>query len=362
LRQQKPIFYKFKYLLFYICGSMDRFYYLEKLKEEKEQLYILLFIVFGFLALFFFRNMWNWYQKRRYRNKYKVLNVAFDNLNHIADELEENETESFKKIKGLSTLIKELKNSKLATIRDFKKKERELNERRLMDKEKYKHELENFNYERLFYKERIKHNEVQASNTRLGAHFLKNVLFGIQKEYENQSKHKFSFFGKTILIEEKKKKALLPSEILPKLNRLLDYNVSTINERKISLSEEVDHIKVFLEIITFLKPKLKISHNLNDNYDIFKISPTLLFPFVENALKHGDSNSDTSFLQLDLSVLENSLSYQVTNSAFNTKSEKTHQNFGLESLEKALKTYYKEYDLDCNLNTNQFIATLKVTL
>jgi len=341
---------------------MNRYYYIDRLKEENELFQMYLLIALALLVLLFLRNFWNWYQKGKYRDRFKALNVAFENLSQIADDLEESEKKTLKKNKGLSLLVKELKDSKLASLKNFRKKEQELIKRKLADKEKYEHELENFNYERLFYKERIKHNEVQASNTRLSAHFLKNVLFSIQMEYDEQMQYKFNLFSKTIIIEKKNNKSILPNDVLTKLNKLLDYNVSTINERKVDLSIEVKHLKLFLEIIQFLKPKLKIINNFKADYSDIRISPTLLFPFVENALKHGNFNIDKSFLNLDLNVIEDSISYKVINTAFEKDEKESNKNFGLKSLEKALITYYKSYELNVKLAQNKFVANLKVTL
>ena len=190
--------------------------------------------------------------------------------------------------------------------------------------------------------------EIKASNTRLSAHFLKNILLKI---YESQNQSNVLGFLKS--------SKQLTKDVIFKLHKLLDYNVSTLKKQNVDLNDEIEHIKIFLDIIKFLKPKVSISTKFPENTD-FKITPTLFFPFIENVLKHGDLNSDDSFINIEVIIIKNILLYKVSNKVFDIPNKKIEKGFGLTSLEKALQTYYKSYELDYKLKDNIFEIELKI--
>lgn len=355
----------FIYFIFVAIMIILRYnsYYPDTTGMKDEDLIAL--IIFGIILIFimlFLRNFWNWIQKRRYKSKYNNILKENQRISEEYTLLSQNKDLLFSDIDKLKSEIAEHKNIKIQFQQTFKEKEIEIEKERKKERKKHEDELERFHYERNFYKETIKHNEVQANNTRLGAHFLKNVLFKIQQDYKKQKLSTFSLFGQNVVIEKKDKKEFLPIDILTKLNALLDYNVSTLKKRKINLNEEVIHVKTFIDIIQYLNPKLEITTNFKKNYTNIEISPTLFFPFLENVLKHGDLNSDNKFLNIELINIKNTLSYKVTNSTFNINNKKNEQGFGLESLEKALESYYKNHELDLRQEGNTFISELTVEL
>lgn len=203
------------------------------------------------------------------------------------------------------------------------------------------------------YDKKVKHSEVQANNTRLGAHFLKNILFRIKEDYENQYK--------TL-----SKSQFLSIDILKTIYKLLDYNVDTLNQKKIHLNTEITHINLYLNVIKYLNSNLILKTNLKTEYQDLEIFPTLLFPFIENALKHGNLNSQESILNIELIIINKTLSYKVSNTSYYQTEDTENENkqgFGLGSLEKTLDTYYpKRYDINLKDNKTEFISILKVEL
>lgn len=326
----------------------------------EEQIRLIVIPFFLFVILLFFRNFWNWIMKRNYRSKYRRLSKERLEFVPKIDRLKINQTKLLSEKDALNRTIRSLKQKQSAIHKDFKQKEIELEEKRLKEKERYEKKIDDFKYERIFYEKSLKQTEVKASNTRLSAHFLKNVLLKVQQAYNEQQINKVKVFGNLFFIE-KQKNELLPIDVLTKINQLLDYNVSTIKSLKVSLNEEVKNVLLFLDIVQFLKPNLKIKHHFKKNYKL-DISPTLFFPFIENALKHGDLNSKDSFLIIDLIIIKNTLLYRVTNSSFNIKNKKFEKGFGLNSLEKALDTYYKNTELEFIPSENEFISELKIEI
>jgi LytS/YehU family sensor histidine kinase len=327
--------------------------------NDIEEILHVLSILAILLILLFLRNFWNWIMKRNYRSKFRRLSVDYQEQVSTIDKLNLNQTKLLTKKKESEEIIHQLKKDKVTVENSFKEKEKTLRQKRVLEKEAFEKKIDDFKYERIFYKENLKQTEVKASNTRLSAHFLKNVLFKIQETYKEQQINKINVFGNLYFIEKQNKNDLLPIDVLTKINQLLDYNVSTLKEYKVNLSQEVNQIIQFLDIIKFLKPNLKITHNFNKKYKI-EISPTLFFPFIENALKHGNFNESNSFLNIELIIIKNTLLYKVTNSSFSLKNKPFEKGFGLSSLEKALETYYKNSEIEFTPLKNKFIAELKI--
>lgn len=127
---------------------------------------------------------------------------------------------------------------------------------------------------------------------------------------------------------------------------------------------------MFLGIIRYLKPKAKIEFDNALNSQVsstLKIKPTLFFPFVENALKHGSLNDDNSFIKI---VLKESgykqLSYCLMNSAeqrIDQSNEINSSSFGLKSLEQMLNVHYPNSKLEHKaLPNNQYLSELTLSL
>ncbi len=125
--------------------------------------------------------------------------------------------------------------------------------------------------------------QVQTLQMLLNPHFLFNVLGSIQslilaKDFENANKYLVSF-----------------SKMI---RRYLDYNVSAFkslqsdkkNAIKISLQEELDIIKIYLDFET-LQLNNKFEYNIVIDKHIdkneVKIPPLIIQPLLENAIKHG---------------------------------------------------------------------------
>ena len=90
----------------------------------------------------------------------------------------------------------------------------------------------------------------------------------------------------------------------------------------------------------------------------------LLIPLVENAFKHGVSETrDQPFVDIHLSVNKRQLTFVVKNSTEDSSEETSvKENIGLSNLRRQLELLYKDYDLSVQQNGSVFNATLKINL
>ena len=151
-------------------------------------------------------------------------------------------------------------------------------------------------------------------------------------------------------------------EIILMLSNLLDYILYQINKPKVSLKEEVLHIKEYIELerIRF-KDTLKIFFSANDFSDEIQVAPMLLIPFMENAFKHG--NLIDGFLTIDIRILvkDNQLNFSIGNSFLNDNEKSDKQGIGLENIQKRLDLNYKDnYQLEIKNENKRFAVDLTI--
>lgn len=311
--------------------------------SDSEELTIIILTLFCLFILLVIRNWYNLYRKRSFRKKNKQLNLQLTtsllNIDSLNKQLKNvtalEEKLTFVQAKSIQS-EKELEDYKQKFYSTLSKKEQEI--------EKQK---EVINHQKKAYERYVNFKNVETNNTRLGAHFIKNVINQIYMDLESAEDNHKSFLG--IYYSFKKTKNKIPSlKALKHIFKLLDYNVSALNKEHISLEEEWNHINMFMELIQYLKPNANIQlKNLLsiEQKKQLRIKPTLFFPFVENALKHGRLNDRESFISITLKETEErQINYCLVNSAEhnddNPIKDKKASQFGLNALQQLLDAYY----------------------
>ena len=127
-------------------------------------------------------------------------------------------------------------------------------------------------------------------------------------------------------------------------------------------------LKIIDDYIALEKLRYDESLRINFNYDVEDmkqaIPPLLLVPLVENAFKHGASETRSlPFVDIHLSVKNRQLAFYVKNSTEGLReNEKAKENIGLSNLRRQLELLYTNYDLSVQQGESEFTATLKINL
>jgi len=158
------------------------------------------------------------------------------------------------------------------------------------------------------------------------------------------------------------KKADEAPEMILKLSNLLDYILYQIDKPHVLLDSELDHIEDYIAL-----EKIRFHDTLHVNFNRGKINkpvsiaPMLLIPFVENSFKHGAIVEGALDISLNVEVVENELSFQISNSIQDLESSTS--GIGLENIRKRLEMLYKDnYELSINQTDHQFAVSLKIQL
>ena len=137
------------------------------------------------------------------------------------------------------------------------------------------------------------------------------------------------------------------------------------NGNYVALEQE---LKIIADYIELEKLRYDQSLHVNFNYDIEDskqaLPPLILIPLVENAFKHGVSETRSRpFVDIHLTVKERKLEFVVKNSADeNVEQETVKENIGLSNLRRQLELLYADYDLSIQKAKSTFTATLKINL
>jgi two-component system LytT family sensor kinase len=160
------------------------------------------------------------------------------------------------------------------------------------------------------------------------------------------------------------KSDLAPESIL-RLSKILRFMLYETSGAYIAIEQE---LKIISDYIALEQLRYDESLHINFNYDVEDLKqalpPLLLIPLVENAFKHGVSETrGRPFVDIHLSVKQRQLSFIVKNSSEVLMDQPAiKENIGLSNLRRQLELLYKEYNLNVLQNDNVFTAELKINL
>lgn len=160
------------------------------------------------------------------------------------------------------------------------------------------------------------------------------------------------------------KSDLAPESIL-RLSQILRFMLYETGGEYIGIEQE---LKIINDYIALEKLRYDDSLRVNFKHDIEDMKqalpPLLLIPLVENAFKHGVSETrDQPFIDIHLSVKKRFLTFFVKNST-ESASEETNvkENIGLSNLRRQLELLYTDYQLTVQQRETEFTASLKINL
>ena len=159
------------------------------------------------------------------------------------------------------------------------------------------------------------------------------------------------------------KSDLAPESIL-RLSKILRYMLYEAGGAYIAIDQE---LKIIADYISLEKLRFDESLRVNFNHDIENMNqslpPLLLIPLVENAFKHGASETRNSpFVDIHLSVNKRQLEFVVKNSSEELAGKENKENIGLSNLRRQLELLYTDFNLSTRQNGSEFIAVLKINL
>src|SRR5688500_674078 len=131
----------------------------------------------------------------------------------------------------------------------------------------------------------------------------------------------------------------------------------------------IEHeLKIISDYIALESLRYDDSLQINFNHDVEDMKqalpPLLLIPLVENAFKHGVSETRSRpFVDIHLSVNKRQLEFLVKNSTEEfTEQKSVKENIGLKNVRRQLELLYNDYNLSVRQTDSMFTAVLKINL
>lgn len=159
-------------------------------------------------------------------------------------------------------------------------------------------------------------------------------------------------------------KSDLAPEALLRLSKILRYMLYETVGDYVAIDKE---LKIIGDYIELEKLRYDDSLNVNFNYDVEDmkqaVPPLLLLPLVENAFKHGASETPKNpFVDVHLSIKNRYLKMTVKNSVRTSSNTDVSEKIGLSNLRRQLELLYSQYSLKVSEQNNMFTAALEINL
>ncbi len=162
----------------------------------------------------------------------------------------------------------------------------------------------------------------------------------------------------------REKNDLTPESIL-RLSKILRFMLYDTGGNFIAIDDE---LKIITDYIALEKLRYDDTLLVTLNADIEDskqpLPPLLLIPLVENAFKHGVSETrNKPYVDINLTVRHHQLLFTIKNSIEEAiTAQEVKENIGLSNLRRQLELLYKDYDLTVGQEKAVFTSTLRINL
>ncbi|MBD5246937.1 MAG: histidine kinase [Barnesiella sp.] len=152
-------------------------------------------------------------------------------------------------------------------------------------------------------------------------------------------------------------------DVVMELSKLMRYVLYDIDRDKVTLQQEVDFLKNYIELM-----KIRVTDNVEIRVSMpagvsdIKLPPLLFIPFVENIFKHGVSYREPSIIEVSIVAEDGKVTFRSVNSnhAKKVRDDRSH-GIGLENLRRRLDLLYgDDYTLEIKDNGSTFVTRLTI--
>jgi LytS/YehU family sensor histidine kinase len=161
-----------------------------------------------------------------------------------------------------------------------------------------------------------------------------------------------------------RKKSDDTEEVVMKFSELLRFILYESSGQYILLTDEIKVIEDYIDLETIrYNSRLSVSFTKQIDDTSCQITPLILLSFVENAFKHGISESRfESFVHIEMKVNKGYLDFFIENTNENGGFAAPVNNIGLNNVRRQLELTYSEYDLTVENKNNIFRVNLLINL
>lgn len=158
----------------------------------------------------------------------------------------------------------------------------------------------------------------------------------------------------------------LSREVILRLSDLLDYMLYECNSDWVELSHEINFIVNYIELERIRRDKsFNIETDFPKNSTGIKIAPLILFPFVENAFKHGLKQRKNDFISMKIKFTSTQIQFNIENKLHDSApvkaGTKKGKGLGLNNIKERLELIYQnKHELQIITDNSVFEVKLNI--
>jgi len=182
--------------------------------------------------------------------------------------------------------------------------------------------------------------ELQQLRSQLNPHFLFNALNNIYSYTLHNDKS--------------------GNDLILRLSELMRFILDSSDKEKIPVNEEITFIENYIAFeIERLGKRCSVSYTKNITHQEKEIAPLILFPFIENAFKHGADTIQKTTIEIMLCDTSGNLDLMVKNSIVQVTHPSTKK--GLFNATRRLELLYPQHhDLQIKPGKDEYIVNLSI--
>ncbi len=187
--------------------------------------------------------------------------------------------------------------------------------------------------------------ELNYLKAQINPHFLFNTLHNLNSLIYSHSKN--------------------AGEVIVKLSNIMRYMIHDSAKDKVWLRDEIEYMNDYIHLESIrLNESFTVEMNINGDIEAVQIAPLILFPFLENAFKHGVSDQETDcWVKSAIEIKESILKFRVSNKKIKLDYRREKSGFGLENLKKRLRLSYGDnHQLQIFEDENLFEVLLQLKI
>lgn len=210
----------------------------------------------------------------------------------------------------------------------------------------------------------IKQIKLQRATKEKEKNLIREKLETELKFLRNQTNPHFLFNTLNNIYALARKKSDDTAGAIMKLSKLLRFMLYETEKPSIKIGDEIKMLNDYIDLQKMRYDgmlTIKFSREIDNEAE--QITPSLLLPFVENAFKHGASESRCeSYIQINLQLKNGMLNFKIENTIETNNISKENENIGLNNVKRQLELMYKDYDMQVKHTASFFNVCLKINL
>jgi two-component system sensor histidine kinase AlgZ len=156
------------------------------------------------------------------------------------------------------------------------------------------------------------------------------------------------------------------TEVIAKLSQMMRYMIYDSNHPKVLLSKEIEYMQSYISLERLrLNDQIPIKFDVSGNAENIWITPLIFITFLENAFKHGVSNSNPkAWVNIAIQLRDGECVYTVENSRTPEQKDGTDKSgIGLKNVRRRLELSYPEkYKLVTDETREKYTVKLNLSL